>query len=53
MNHYSFNEKKALEFLIDKTRDIHFDKNDFSSYSFLGNWTHHYNSWTKSKNTEN
>ena len=49
MNHYSFNEKKALEFLIDKTRDIHFDKNDFSSYSFLGNWTNHYNSWTKSK----
>lgn len=42
-------KKKALEFLIDKTRDIHFDKNDFSSYSFLGNWTNHYNSWTKSK----
>ena len=49
MNHYSLNEKEALEF-ITEDRDIHQKDEDFSNYAYLSNWSKHYESWSNAKN---
>ena len=47
MNHFSLNEARALEMLLDENRGIKSDDNDYSTYSFLSTWSNHVKSWTK------
>ena len=54
MNHYSINEKEALEMIKSTYRNLK-DKNDsdnFASYSFISSWAKNYNSW-KNSNIKN
>tara|TARA_B100000700_G_C14822536_1_gene750692 strand:- start:119 stop:955 length:837 start_codon:yes stop_codon:yes gene_type:complete len=50
MNHFSFDEKEALEMLLDENRGIKSDDNNFATYSFLSTWANHVNSWSNIKN---
>ena len=54
MNHYSINEKEALEMIKSTYRNLK-DKNDsdnYASYSFISSWSNNYNSW-KNSNIKN
>jgi|TARA_B100001093_G_scaffold363678_1_gene348439 hypothetical protein len=50
-NHYALNYKEALDFMLSENKYIYDNQNldniDYSSFHFLGSWSNHYKSWTK------
>ena len=51
MNHFGLNVDKAFEFMTDIQKGTSFKiEDDFSTYTFLSNWSNHYKSWAHSKN---
>ena len=51
MNHFGLNIDKAFEFMTDIQKGTSFKiEDDFSTYTFLSNWSNHYKSWAHSKN---
>ncbi len=51
MNHFGLNIDKAFEFMTDIQKGTSFKiEDDFSTYTFLSDWSNHYKSWAHSKN---
>ena len=51
MNHFGLNVDKAFEFMTDIQKGTSFKiEDDFSTYTFLSDWSNHYKSWAHSKN---
>lgn len=46
-NHFSMENREAMEMIKDKKRGLISDKNIFSTYTLISSWSNHYNSWTK------
>tara|TARA_B100000676_G_scaffold302785_1_gene352308 strand:- start:457 stop:1293 length:837 start_codon:yes stop_codon:yes gene_type:complete len=45
MNHFSLSQTEAAEMLFDKNRGIKSSDGNLATYSFLSNWSNHFNSW--------
>ena len=51
MNHFSLDVESALKFITDKEKGTSFKiEDDYSTYTFLSDWSNHYKSWANSKN---